>query len=439
MITEFKKYIEENSLLRSGDRVLAAVSGGIDSMVLADLLHNSGINFGIAHCNFCLRGSESDDDEKLVRDYAEENKRAFYSIRFNTMEYAGANGISIEMAARKLRYEWFEKIRSENDFDHVAVAHNLNDNIETMLLNLTRGTGITGLTGIRPKSGRIIRPLLFATRKSIEEYCRKSGTEYREDRSNSDTHIKRNKIRHEVIPILREINPSVEFTLNDTTERLLDVNRIFISFTDSIRKGLFIDTGDMLTVRTAKLKPHLDNRAVLYELFRPFGITGSLLTSLIRIIRGRTGGQIFTSSHRIIRDRKELVITEYLTLPDEFRIIDTFYDLERSHFFTSAKIVDMHPGFVILPDRSMAFLDNDKILFPLIIRKWKPGDYFYPLGMETRKKLSDYFIDRKYSRLKKEQTYILESGGKIVWILGERIDNRFRITKATSKALILKT
>jgi tRNA(Ile)-lysidine synthase len=303
MLNDFLKYIEDNHLVKKRDRVLAAVSGGIDSMVMADLFLKSGYNFGIAHCNFGLRKKESDKDELMVRKYAKDQNIPFYSIRFNTMDYAKNNGISIEMAARELRYSWFEKIRKEKGYDMIAVAHNLNDNIETLLLNLTRGTGIAGLTGMKISGNHIIRPLLFSTRRSIEEYCRSNNIFFREDKTNADIKFTRNKIRHKIIPVLKEINPSIEFTLNDTAERLSGINEIFSDFIEKLRKTLFKDRGNTIILNIRQLEPYLKNKAIIFELLRPFGITGSLLTDLQKIITGRTGGQIFTGTYRMIKNR----------------------------------------------------------------------------------------------------------------------------------------
>ncbi|NLN30257.1 MAG: tRNA lysidine(34) synthetase TilS, partial [Bacteroidales bacterium] len=235
MLKKFGEYIEQNGLIRENEKILLAVSGGIDSMVMTDLFIRSGKEIGIAHCNFTLRGEESQADEEFVEKYAADHNISFFSVRFDTMTYAREKKISIQMAARDLRYSWFEKTRKKQGFDLIAVAHNLNDNIETFLINLVRGTGITGLSGIRKARDRVIRPLLFANRKSIEDYCRDNRIPYREDSSNTDTRYIRNKIRHQVLPLLTEINPSVENALNDTSGRLSDINEIFTACTDSLR------------------------------------------------------------------------------------------------------------------------------------------------------------------------------------------------------------
>ncbi len=274
MLDDFAKYIEENHLFGKNDRILLAVSGGIDSMVMAHLFLAAGYKTGIAHCNFCLRPEESDKDEDLVRVFASENHIPFYPIRFETRAYARQHGISIQMAARELRYEWFEKIRTETGFDFIAVAHNLNDNIETLLINLTRGTGITGLTGMRPVSNRIVRPLLFATRRRIADYRDSQNVLFREDKSNAETKYTRNKIRHLVVPVLKEINPSVEETLNETAGRLAGINEIVSSYIGSLRDRISAVKDAEIIFRINELREYLQNSTVLFELFRPYGITG---------------------------------------------------------------------------------------------------------------------------------------------------------------------
>jgi tRNA(Ile)-lysidine synthase len=439
MLQDFLNYIKENRLIKKGDRILAAVSGGIDSMVMADLLLQAGLLSGIAHCNFGLRDKESDLDEQMVSQYASKHYVPFYSVRFMTKDHARKNGISIEMAARELRYEWFKKIRKEGGYAAVAVAHNLNDNAETLLLNLIRGTGIAGLTGMKPSANHIIRPLLFATRKSIEEYRDKNGISFREDMTNADTKFIRNKIRHKVIPLLREINTSVELTLNDTAERLSGIYDILSDVISRTRNSIFMEEKGKIIVNINRLEPYLENKAFLFELFRPYGISGSLLKDLMKVITGRTGGQIFSGTHRILKNRNEILITAQPENEKETYIASSLADLRKCPSLVKVKTVTVSKNLIISSDPGAASLDLQKISFPVIIRKWKPGDYFFPFGMKQKKKLSDYFIDSKFSRLEKEKAIIMESGGKIVWIIGERIDNRFRITKSTKKALILKS
>ncbi len=438
MLKDFLSYIKGNQLVNEGDRVLMALSGGIDSMVMADLFLKAGIETGIVHCNFCLRGKEADMDEILVKKFAEEYDIAFYSKRFDTKEYAARNGISIQMAARNLRYAWFEDIMNEKGFNVTALAHNLNDNIETLLINLTRGTGIAGLTGMKPSSGKIIRPLLFATRKDIEKYCNNNNISYREDSSNIETKYTRNKIRHKVIPVLKDINPSVETTLNETAKRLSGINNIVAYFIDEIRQNIICEKDNNFIIDIKLLEPYLNNNTLIYELLKPFGITETTLKDLFNIIKGNTGSHIYTVSHMILKNRGQLIISALKDKQNEFFEINSIAELRMLPFILSAGLYQISSSYSIPEDPEIACLDSSKVSFPLIIRKWQPGDYFYPLGMTKRKKLSDYFVDCKYSIIDKEKKLIMESAGDIVWIVGDRIDNRFRITKLTGEALVIK-
>lgn len=438
MIEAFNKFISENNLIKQGDKILLAVSGGIDSMVMAHLFLRRNHKEGIAHCNFSLRGKESDKDEEIVRQFAADNNIPFYTIRFETKAYAKKNRLSVQMAARELRYKWFEEIRGKNGFDSIAVAHNLNDNIETLLINLIRGTGLAGMAGIKPLNNNIIRPLLFATRHDIQTYCDKNNIIFREDRTNADTKYTRNKIRHLVIPVIKEINPSVELTLNETAERFSGYNEIVSEYVSQLREKIAEEKEHLVTFNISLLKNYLSNKAVLFELFKPYGVTNSILIDLIKVIGGKTGGQIITDTHRIIKNRKEIIVS------DEDYLKETSYTIGDTDAFcifpgiSSARNVKISDTYEIPSDPQIACIDFQKITFPVYIRKWKPGDYFYPLGMKQKKKLSDYFIDNKYSRFDKETIFILESDGKIVWLIGDRIDDRFKITGSTKKGLLIK-
>jgi len=439
MTDEFIRFISENKIIQPGDKILLTVSGGIDSMVMAHLFFKQNYKTGIAHCNFSLRDGESDKDEELVRKFASDLGIPFFNIRFETKSYAKKNGLSVQMAARELRYKWFEEVRENNGYDSIAVAHNLNDNIETLLINLIRGTGLTGIAGMKPVNNRIIRPLLFATRQEITAYCKKNKITFREDKSNADTKYTRNKIRHLVIPVLKEINPSIELTLNDTAGRFSGYNEIISVYISNLRKTVSTEKAKIITFNISQLKPYLHNKSVLFELFEPYGMSNTLLTDLIKVINGITGGQVITGTHRIIKNRKELIVSEKETLSDQEYTLKKLHDFISAPGIRSAKIVRITETYIIPSDSAIACIDYKKVTFPLTIRKWKTGDHFYPLGMNRKKKLSDYFIDNKYSRLDKENIFILESGGKIVWIIGDRIDNRFRITGSTTRGLLIKS
>jgi len=438
MLNDFLNYIKETNMANKNNRVLLAVSGGMDSMVMTHLFIKAGFNIGIAHCNFCLRGDDSDLDEELVRKFALKNKIPFYTIRFDTKNFAKRNGISIEMAARDLRYKWFYVVMKGEAYEKVAVAHNMNDNIETLLLNLSRGTGIAGLTGMKASVKNIIRPLLFASRSTIEKYCTRNRIKYRDDLSNTDVKFKRNKIRHHVIPVLKEINPSIEITLNETAERLSGINEIVTEYIKNLNSELFLKKNNTVVCRTEHLKEHLNNKTVIYELFKQYGITGRNIGDLYNVIKGRTGSFVITDSHRILKNRNEVVVSEISSDGDNFFIAANLAELRKVPIVNSVRTINLAGNFKIPNYPSLAYLDIEKILFPVIIRRWKAGDTFNPLGMNKKKKLSDYFIDRKYSIGDKENILILESAGKIVWIIGERIDNRFRITEKTRKALVIK-
>jgi tRNA(Ile)-lysidine synthase len=439
MLLKFKRYISENNLLRPGEKILLGVSGGVDSMVMTHLFMQLGIEAGIAHCNFSLRSTESDLDEEMVRQFAADNNLEFFTTRFETKKFARENGLSVQMAARELRYGWFESIRAEHGYNSIAVAHNLNDNIETLLINLIRGTGIAGLTGMKPVSNNIIRPLLFASRKEIVSYCEKNRIIYREDRSNADTKYLRNKIRHQIIPLLKEVNPSIESALSETADILMGINEIVNDYITLLRAKLSEQREECTVFSIGLLNQHLRNRAVLFELFKPFGIAEVNPDDLTRIIKGKTGGRLLTGSNIILKNRDEIVVSPVNVNPEAVRIIYKPEDLKMISGIDSVKSLKVTVNFKIPREPANACLDADKLSFPLILRKWHPGDFFFPLGMKHKKKLSDYFTDNKYSIIDKDNSLILESDGKIVCILGDRIDDRFRITEDTKKVLIIKS
>jgi tRNA(Ile)-lysidine synthase len=440
MLEQFKKYLVANCQAGGSVRILLAVSGGIDSMVMAHLFITAGIQTGIAHCNFKLRGVEADKDEEFVKGFAVTYNIPFYSIAFDTSGYATRQGISIQMAARDLRFNWFEEIREKHGYNLVALAHNLNDNVETFLINLTRGTGITGLTGMKPRAGNIIRPLLFATREEITEFGIVNNISFREDHSNSEVKYTRNRIRHLLLPLFREINPSFESTIIETAQRLGEVNEILKDYISGIRDKLFSKRDNYTVFGINKIKNIPFKRTVIFELFRSYGLGPGQLDNMVDLVtRRESGTQLFTETHRFLKNRHEIIITSIEPVPDVYYEIRSTDDLLKVPGIISATVKKVTGSFTIPVKPGYACLDYAKVIFPLIIRTWVPGDSFYPFGMKEKKKLSDYFIDKKYSVYEKERSLIVESSGKIVWIIGERIDNRYRITASTKNALVIRT
>lgn len=437
MIQKFNSYIQNEKLFVPENKILLTVSGGIDSMVMADLFLKSSLHFGICHCNFSLRGDESDKDEEFVKQWALQHKIPFHNVTFNTTGYAAEKRISIQVAARELRYEWFEKTRKDYGYDFIATAHQMNDNIETILINLTRGTGLSGLSGIKSKNGYIIRPLLFATREEITNYAKTENIYFREDSSNAKTKYTRNKIRHLVIPVLKQINPSLEYSMTGTAAIIDRLNHVLNTYTQDISKTLTYKSGDKTMVKICELRKYIDNKPLLYELFREYNVTEPLIDNIIDITEGSNGKQVITSTHRIVKDRENLIICPLGSNAGISLTINNIQELNLSGFL-SAETVPVTDKFVISKERDTACIDYSKITFPLTVRTWKHGDSFIPLGMENRKKISDYLINRKISIIDKDRIRVIESDDKIIWVIGERIDDRYKITPDTKEALIIK-
>jgi len=440
MLDLFKNYIREHNLFQPNEKVLLGISGGLDSVVMMDLFHRSGYPFAVAHCNFQLRGNDSDEDEKLVRRLAQHYQVQYYGTRFNTGEYARENSISIEMAARDLRYEWFENIREKGDFDWIAVAHHADDSRETFLLNLIRGTGIRGLRGIQPKVGKVIRPLLFANRNDLIQYTIDFQLEFRDDQSNWDTTFLRNKIRHEVLPLLEEMNPSFRESLSETMERLNEAGNLLNSMVERKRAFLVKEIGNQVFIDLEKIRQLSPRQTWLFELLRPYNFKTEVVREISKTFEeGISGKKFFSSTHRLIRDRESLIISP---LEEDVSFRRYYIDAGIPHIDSPIElefsILENTPDFQIPRTNTTACLDLDKLTFPLIIRKWQQGDYFCPLGMKGMKKVSDFFIDRKFSIPQKEASWLLTCGSKIVWIIGHRLDDRFKITAETKKILLIK-
>ena len=437
MLTRLLEYIKEKHLFEPQQKVLLAVSGGIDSMVMLHLFEKSEINYGVVHCNFQLRGGESDQDEEFVKKQVLQHGVPFFYTRFDTEDYARMNGISIEMAARELRYNYFEKIRSENQFNLIATAHHQDDLLETFFLNLSRKTGIRGLTGIKEKSGFLVRPLLFASRMEIEDYARQNFIGFREDRTNSEVVYQRNFIRHRILPVFSELNPVFKSNLSETIENLREVEDVFSFFMQKEKNNVISVDGNEVSVSIKRFRQFVFPKVLLFEILSPYNFNANVIQQVFNSLESLPGKQFFSKTHRLVKDREHLFITP---LPEsESRIFYVEYD-DKELFAPFILVIEKTDikGFEILKNSNIACLDLEKLEFPLLIRKWKTGDYFQPLGMTGFKKISDFLIDEKIPVHQKENTWLLCSGQKIIWVMGHRIDNRFKITEKTRQVWKIK-
>jgi tRNA(Ile)-lysidine synthase len=438
LLQSFQDTIISNRLFEKKHSILLTVSGGIDSVVMLNLFLESGIDIGIAHCNFKLRGGESEEDEAFVHNLASMNNLPFYQKNFDTIEYAESRGISIEMAARELRYAWFEEIRSHYKFDFIATAHNMNDVAETVLLNLSRGTGIRGLTGIKLLSGHVIRPMLFATRSEIESYALRNNLPHREDSTNSSLKFKRNKIRHQILPVLESINPSVIRTIAENAQTLAETEMVFQQRVQEVvdHIGSWIDENYIINLR--ELEQYTPLRTYLFELVRPFNFTTAQLDGIIESFGSNSGKKFFSSTHRMIKNRDNLIISENIdVLMPRFYIEADTQEIAKPIRLTLKKM-SIDESFEFPRSRDIACLDYAQLEFPLLLRRWQKGDYFKPLGMGDFKKLSDFFVDSKLSIPEKENVWLLISGDRIVWVVGKRLDDRFKITQKTKSILLIQ-
>ncbi|WP_321345921.1 tRNA lysidine(34) synthetase TilS [uncultured Draconibacterium sp.] len=434
MFDQFITNINQKQLIKSGQKVLLAISGGIDSMVLLHLFERTGFEYGIAHCNFRLRGAESDGDEAFVHEQVEQHGTPAHFETFDTKEYASLKGISIEMAARELRYDFFERIRKEFEYDYIVTAHHQDDLIETFFLNLSRKTGIRGLTGIKEKKGKLIRPLLFASREEIEKYASENFIPYREDSSNSEVVYQRNFLRHKILPLFSELNPAFKKNFISSVDNLKVAYDVYEdAIGNEIQEVLTKENGQTVVAISA-LQNSSHPKTILLEILSGYGFNASVVDAVYQSLDTLSGKQFFSKTHRLVKDRDALFIQELKDDEDRVYYIEED-DMELfAPFDISVERVDTN-DFTIIKDSNIGCIDIDEVQFPLLMRKWQQGDYFQPLGMTGFKKVSDFFIDQKMPLHEKENTWLLCSGKKIVWIMGQRLDNRFKVTDATKQVL----
>lgn len=435
MIQEFSDHINLKLPFLKEGNVLIACSGGLDSMVLTRLCHFTKINFALAHCNFMLRGEESNKDEAFVAESAQELGVEFFTTEFKTKKYAESNGLSIQMAARGLRYNWFKELALENKFDFVLTAHHADDNLETFLINLSRGSGIDGLVGIPEINDIYVRPLLPFSRDLILQLAKEKEWKWREDSSNQSTKYLRNHLRHHVIPELKKSTPQFLQNFENSLEYLKQSNEFIKNQTNLLKNELF-DHEDSETIKVSiqRIRELGNPKSYIFFLFREYGFRS--WNDITQILNAQSGKQLFSETHRLVKDREHLLLT-----PITNQITDRCYTIpeqENMVMITSGTLKLKEVDAIGEVDLKTIYVDKEKLKYPLRVRKWEEGDYFYPLGMVGKKKLSKYFKDEKLSLLAKERVWLVCSGDDIVWIINYRADNRFKITPQTKHILKIK-
>ena len=435
MLQKVQSNIEKHQLLVHGKPVLVAVSGGADSIALWHVLNALEYDCVIAHCNFHLRGEESNRDERFVRELTEKYQIPFYKIDFDTSKYADENGISIEMAARDLRYTWFYELLDELQAQTIAVAHHADDTIETMLMNLIRGTGLRGLTGIPIKNEKVVRPLLCCSRNEIERYLNENNLSYVIDSTNKQTDYQRNKIRNIVIPLLEELNPSVRQTLYDASERFKETYSIYSEAIESVSSKIVTSDSETTKININELEQKTAYQSILFEILYPFGFNPSTIQQISEALHKTSGKHFFSETHSLLKDRDSLIIYPKKNVRNEtYFISEASIEIHEPFNIRLEKIAKTN-NFQPSKKQNKIHIDFAKLQFPLTLRKWRAGDVFQPFGMNGKKKVSDFFIDNKLSLLEKETCWLLLSGNEIIWIVGHRTDNRFRITSETTDIL----
>jgi len=438
-LDKFLDFIKSEQLFEVEDRILLAVSGGKDSVFMARLFALSNFPFAIAHCNFQLRGAAADEDADFVESLANELVVPFFSVCFDTKKVANDRQISIQMAARDLRYEWLEETRRLNSYAYIAIAHHQTDTIETMLINLVRGTGIAGLHGILAKRDHIIRPLLAFTGKEVADYIHLNRISYRDDSSNKETKYSRNKIRLEVLPVLREINPALEATFSSTSKRFHSLEKFLDRQIDDLRKTLFLEKEEgVFYIPIDSLNVYLSDQYVLYELFKPFSFLESVLNDLITSLsQQKTGKLFYSNTHQLLVDRDRLILRKIqLNLEDELHI----ESLPMEFVWKGKRFkVSYSADTSISKDPRKAKIDEGSVTLPLKVRSWRHGDSFIPFGMRGTKKVSDFLIEKKISLDEKGKVPIfLDSNDDILWVAPLRVGERYKVSEKTKKVIIFE-
>ncbi|HET9825061.1 MAG TPA: tRNA lysidine(34) synthetase TilS [Chitinophagaceae bacterium] len=449
LLQRFRDCIQQNNLFQQRDRLLVAVSGGVDSVVLCELCRQAGFDFVLVHCNFQLRGAESDRDEQFVRDLGKKYAVEVLVRKFDTQKYAAENKKGIQEAARDLRYDWFTELIANYSHDslplairittHVLTAHHADDNIETVLMNFCRGTGLHGLDGIPHKSGYVRRPLLDFWKHELVEFAGQNNVSFVEDSSNAGLKYTRNLFRNEIIPSISKVYPQVKTNLHDNINRFKDVNQLYARLVDDLKNKVCKKKNREVHIPIKQLLS-FQNKALIFEIISDYGFGEKQIDEVIKLCDSESGRFIQSpgSNYRIIKFRNWLIISPIEPINAETILIhQETNNIQCSTFNLQISIVsNSHADSYRGPTaNSVAWMDADEIEFPLILRRWKQGDYFYPLGMRKKKKLARFFIDKKLSKTERENIWVLETNKKIIWVVGFRIDDRFKITNKTKKIL----
>lgn len=433
MLSKFQNHLNANLPFLKGKKLLLATSGGIDSMVLVDLCYQSKLDFAVAHCNFQLRGAESEEDENFVRLQMEKLQIPIFIERFNTKAFSEQQKLSIQVVARNLRYEWFYTLLANHNFDYILTAHHLDDSLETFLINFTRGSGLEGLLGIPEQNDRIVRPLLVFSRKEIETYAAENDIPWREDSSNASDKYLRNKLRHEVIPVLKALNPSFLASFENTIDYLKQSQSLAEDAAAMVYQKVATEEEHHTVIHLKALLSYPNYRAYLFAWLQPFGFTD--WKAVYDLLEAQSGKQVFSDSHLLLKNRGVLLL-----FPKQTPVSDEVYWIskEQTEVKVPLKMSFCNVGDLSNQTSNVIFVDEDLLQFPLTLRRWQEGDVFQPFGMTGKKKLSKFFKDEKYSLLDKANVWLLCSDTKIVWIVGKRQDERFKVTTATTKILKIK-
>jgi tRNA(Ile)-lysidine synthase len=487
LLSQFISFISKEKLFSTKDFLLLAVSGGVDSVVLCELCHQAGFDFVIAHCNFQLRGPESDRDEAFVKELGRQYEKEVVVRKFDTEAYAAKKRVSIQVAARELRYEWFfelidndqyaisnrryaienklyakgkkksgvdssDSVANKNDSkqivhsqskisnserrtpDYLLTAHHLDDNIETLLMNFFKGTGIAGMRGMLPKQDKLIRPLLFAKKEELVLFGREKELTWVEDSSNNSDTYSRNYFRHQLIPLVQKIYPTAVDNLANNLHRFNEIELLYQQSIQVHKNKLLEQRGDEVHIPVLKLKKTVPLETVVFEIIRDFGFSPVRVHEVIHLLDTESGKYIASPTHRIIKNRNWLIIAPLQTMESAHILIESCHDCSFADGILQFRKINIEQG-PISTENAIATIDALRVQFPLLLRKWKQGDYFYPLGMKKKKKLSRFFTDQKLSKTEKEKTWVLEMNKKIVWVVGYRIDDRFKIAGDTTQAL----